>query len=188
MKLYGFLSAFSSVLLFSQAQGHAFRLPPPDLGVPIGPSPRNATSNPLVVPPHNVTTSQNATLATRQLGPSIWATRWYPGPKCNPDGTCSITSIDDIPHIKLNGQGYTLNGLVFVGIYRYPNNAYVLGQNIYARSYKGYKAGSWGLTTATIDCSSFDKKHVADSYAIAYDWTTHRFSPKLWLYTFCPVL
>src|SRR5205823_5936083 len=88
--------------------------PHPTLGLQfaLSPSPLNSS---FIEAIHNDTNLH----ARQNTGFAAWATYWYPGPVCHPDGTCSSTSNDDIPHIKINGDGFTVNGRVFGGIYKW---------------------------------------------------------------------
>ncbi|KAH8746984.1 hypothetical protein F5882DRAFT_492065 [Hyaloscypha sp. PMI_1271] len=157
--------------------------PHPTLGLQfaLSPSPPNSS---FIEALHN-STSINARQAT---GPAAWATHWFPGPVCNPDGTCTSSSNDDIPHIKINGDGFTANGRVFGGIYKWPENTLKWGLNVNSHLQTGFRAGAFGLETPIIDCGPSDRAHVGDSFAGAYDWTTGKWSNFVWLYTGCLVL
>jgi hypothetical protein len=156
--------------------------PDPNLGLQFSLHP-DKTEKSVVQPQHN-----ESSLEERQsTGLAVWVTHWFPPPQCS-DGVCTITSVDDLPHIKVNGEGYTVGGRVFVGIYRWPANTLSWGMNINVIHYNGWRDASFGLQTPVIDCSGFDLTHPANSYAAAYDWSTARWSPVWWLYTGCAVL
>jgi hypothetical protein len=157
--------------------------PNPTLGLAFALSP-GTNNGSFTGPAHNGTTVK----ARQNTGPAAWVTHWYPGPVCNPDGTCTITSDGDIPHIQINGDGYTNGRLVFGGIYEWPSNTLKWGMNFNVKSWPGYRDGSFGVRAPFTDCGVYDAKHGADSYAAAYDWTTASWSPVVWLYTNCYTL
>jgi hypothetical protein len=158
-------------------------IPHPTLGLQfaMAPSPPNSS---FMEPKRNESTVH----ARQNTGPAAWATHWFPGPVCHPDGTCSSTSNDDIPHIKINGDGFTLNGRVFGGIYKWPENSLKWGLNVNAHSQAGFRDGAFGLEAPVIDCLPSSPGHVGDSFVAAYDWTTGKWSNFFWLYTGCFVL
>ncbi|KAH7417735.1 hypothetical protein BKA64DRAFT_637082 [Cadophora sp. MPI-SDFR-AT-0126] len=166
----------------AQAEPTVNLVPDPGMGLQFALSPSVANDS-ITEPEHNETT-----LEARQItGLAVWITHWFPPPQCS-NGVCTITSTDDLPHIQINGEGFTVGGRVFGGIYRWPANTLSWGMNINVRRWPGYRDGSFGLHTPVIDCRPFDQTHSATSFAAAYDWSTARWSPVVWLYTGCAVL
>jgi hypothetical protein len=166
----------------TQGSSTANPKPDPSLGLDFALYPAS-TNDSIIQPEHNETK-----LAGRQAtGLAVWVTHWYPPPQCT-NGICTINSLDDLPHVQINGEGFTIGGRVFGGIYAWPANSLYWGMNINVKQWPGYRGGSFGLPTPVIDCGAFNPAHVATSYAAAYDWTTARWSSVVWLYTGCAVL
>ncbi|KIW23341.1 uncharacterized protein PV07_11549 [Cladophialophora immunda] len=104
-------------LVPDQGIGLQFTLPP----VPFNDS---------ITEPEHIDTSLEARQTT---GLASWMAHWYPPPQCS-DSACTVTSEDDLPHIQINGDGFTPGGLVFGGIYNWPANTLSWGGNANAQS------------------------------------------------------
>ena len=168
-----------------------FPIPHPTLGLQFALPPAPPNSSFIYAPlPNNRTTitprSGDGSPPSNSI-PVVWTNWWFPPPVCNPDGTCTSSSNDDIPHLKLNGNLFTVNGRVFAGIFNSPGNTLKWGLNVNAHTQAGFAGGAWGLETPIVDCGPFDRSHVADSFAAAYDWATGKWSTFRYLYTGCYV-
>jgi len=180
--ILGLTGTFFTPTTFAQGSSEINPKPNPVLGLDFALYPAS-TNDSITEPDHNGTT-----LAGRQAtGLAVWVSHWYPPPQCS-DGVCTVTSGDDLPHIQINGDGFTVGGRVFAGIYTWPANSLYWGMNINVQFWPGFRDGSFGLQTPVIDCLPSDPSHVGNSYAAAYDWTTASWSPIWWLYTGCAVL
>jgi hypothetical protein len=175
-------TALASTISVADTTSAMGPIPDPTMGVLFALAPSN-NDNTFVEPTHNETA-----LSKRQATSlTVWVTHWFPPPVCD-NGICTIRSTDDLPHLQINGEGFTVGGRVFGGIYNWPSNTLSWGTNINVKFWPGWRGGSFGLQTPRIDCGAFDRSHVANSYAAAYDWTTATWSPVVWLYTGCAVL
>src|SRR5579859_3051545 len=123
-------------------------------------------------------------LSQRAPQPQLWITYYTVPPVCH-DGVCTVTSTDDLPHIKANGQSFTLGGNVWIGIYRTSDVAQLYGAHTIAGHWTGYIDGSWGYNTGLIDCGT---THPANAFMAAYDYTTKIWSNYLYLYRGCAIL
>jgi hypothetical protein len=85
--------------------------------------------------------------------PQIWLTSWYPGPVCN-GTTCSSTSNDDIPRIKVNGDYFTLNSNVYISFTKIATGARVDHYYVTAPFHTGYALGSFGKRANEFNCAN----------------------------------
>ena len=120
----------------------------------------------------------------RAIYPSIWVTHYTIPPVCN-NGICQKNSLDDMPHIKANGQGFTLNGLVWIGIYRLSDVKLLYSATTYARHWTGFIDGSWGYKTGLIECPG---NLPADAFMAAYDYSTATWSNLWYMHRTCYIL
>jgi hypothetical protein len=127
----------------------------------------------------------NSQAANRRASVDIWITNWYPSPSCN-GSTCTTTSEDDIPHIKVNGDHFNVNGKVWIGIYR-SNGQLIKSYTLTSTPHNGYAGGSFGQQTNYINCSP-NGKSKPDSYVRSYDYTSGRWSNTVSLTTQCATL
>lgn len=78
--------------------------PDPSMGLQFALSP-SIVNDSITEPEHS-----EITLEARQItGLAVWITYWFPPPQCS-DGVCTIKSTDDLPHIQINGEGFTVGG------------------------------------------------------------------------------
>lgn len=114
-----------------------------------------------------------------RLDPQIWVTNYTIAPVCN-NGICETNSLDDLPHICVDGQGFTPNGDVRIAIFRFSDN-----QLLYeAFTVGGKPGGSLEYLTGLIDCGPY----AFDSFLSAYDNTSQTWSNKWYLYQSCILL
>lgn len=76
------------------------------------------------------------------------------------------------PRLVFSGEGFTVGGKVFLGIYRPGNES---GEPEYkfeatAASYTGYARGSFGLDTPLYDCAGDSPVNGVPYVVYAYDW------------------
>jgi hypothetical protein len=132
--------------------------------------------DPITTIPSNSTQVVNGTqIEKRQVvGPHIWTTSYQ-------------QPLDFFSYIKVNGEGYTLGGSVFVGIYRASDQALLFSLTRTAGGYPGFAGGSFGVETGVVDCNKSwpTLPQIVNSYAAAYDWSTHTWGPVAWVHTGC---
>jgi hypothetical protein len=104
------------------------------------------------------------TLSKRQLAgyPTIWVTAYGSG-----------------PFLEVNGEEFTPNGWVWVGIYKLGTSTYIYGNWIHAYYFSGYPGGSFGLPTGI----KWYSGPPANLYAQAYDSSTGYWSNAFYLRT-----
>jgi len=130
--------------------------------------------------------ADNAQAANRKASLNVWFTHWFPGTKCNPDGTCSTTSTDDIPRFQINGDHFNFE-TVTVGIYKIADNSPIWTGSVLASNHNGFVAGSFGVEADVFDCGSISKGPDT-AYIRAYDPVSSRWSTPLNVKTGCAVL
>jgi hypothetical protein len=109
--------------------------------------------------------------------PQIWLTSWYQGPVCNGD-TCSSSSDDDIPHIKVNGDHFTLNGSVYISFTKITTGVRMDHYVVNAPFHSGYVSGSFGKQANEFNCTT-QTGAPANYYVQAYDYSTKMWSNRI---------
>jgi hypothetical protein len=126
----------------------------------------------------------NSQADSRRAAVKIWLTRWSPVPNCD-GNVCAST--DEIPHFKVNGDHFNINGQVWIGFYHLNDHRLITSYKLAATVHAGFSGGSFGKNADVIDCS-FDKKTPVNTYVQAYDYASGRWSNSITIRTGCAVL
>lgn len=110
--------------------------------------------------------------ASAAEAPEIWYTHWYKGNVCS-GNVCSTTAASNSPRFFLSGDGFTLRGKVYVGVFDFDGNP-IESNQLTAVSHSGFDDGSFGYQFNQIDCGGGESNAFLQAHDLTADMWSNR--------------